>query len=116
MKASAASEIVATALQFFDGERYELGEWVVMPNHVHVVCTPMEGHDLSGILHSWKSYTSNTINRLTGKQGKLWQDESFNQIIRSREHLYNLGRYIRRNPEKAGIRVHHARFLEETED
>ncbi len=112
MREYGASEIVAHALKFFDGNRYDLGEWVMMPNHVHAVCAPLEGYELSEILHSWKSYTSNNINALLGKEGKLWQEESFNQILRSPEHLYNVECYIRRNPEKARIRVHHASFLE----
>src|SRR6516164_5636980 len=51
-----ASAISADALKHFNGERYKLGAWVVMPNHVHAIITPLKGVDLSEILHAWKAY------------------------------------------------------------
>jgi hypothetical protein len=51
-------EILSGALMHFDMTRYVLREWVIMPNHVHVVVTPIGEHDLSDIIHSWKSYTA----------------------------------------------------------
>jgi REP element-mobilizing transposase RayT len=37
---------------------YALDESVVMPNHVHLLVTPLGEHRLSDILHSWKSFTA----------------------------------------------------------
>jgi len=54
-------ELVEHALRYFDGERYRLGEWVIAANHVHLLVTPLMGHELSGIVHSWKSYTAKQI-------------------------------------------------------
>ena len=54
-------EIVENALKFFDGQRYQLGEFVVASNHVHVLVTPISGHNLSDILHSWKSFTAKEL-------------------------------------------------------
>lgn len=71
--------IVQRALQCFDGERYELGAWVVMPNHVHVVIRPFPGEALAKILHSWKSFTSHQINQQLGRSGPLWHRGYFNQ-------------------------------------
>lgn len=105
------SGIVSDAIQHFHGKRYALGEWVAMPNHVHLVVQPNSGFDLSKILHSWKSYTSTKINRLTDNKGPLWQEESFNQILRNDQHLWRVEEYIRKKPTKAGISVHHASFL-----
>ncbi|HCR29004.1 MAG TPA: hypothetical protein DIV79_03190 [Opitutae bacterium] len=62
LKNSRFSEIVANALNRFNSDRYELGEWVIMPNHVHLTITPKLGFRLSKILHSWKSYSANKIN------------------------------------------------------
>ena len=55
--------IVQTALQHFDGERYRLIAWVVMPNHIHVMIEQIAGFRLDRVVHSWKSYTANTINK-----------------------------------------------------
>jgi len=106
------SQWVTDSIKYFDSDRYDLGEWVVMPNHVHAVLTPRSGIELTKILHSWKSYSANKINGDLGRSGKLWQDESFNQILRSEQHHWKTEEYIRNNPVKAGIRVHHASFLD----
>ena len=100
-----AAEIVANALKHFDGERYDLGAWVVMPNHVHVIVKPRPGHQLSEILHSWKRFTAREINRLRGSEGQLWQHESYDHIVRGEESLHRIREYIERNPVSAGLRV-----------
>jgi len=97
----AAPEVRRTvehALRHFDGERYLLDEFVVMPNHVHVVITPIAPYALSDILHSWKSYTSHEINKKQGKTGINWQQESFDHIIRSPASHEKIRQYIRDNP------------------
>jgi REP element-mobilizing transposase RayT len=98
-----AAKIVADALRHFDGKRYKLGEWVVMPNHVHVLVTPYEGFELVDILHSWKSFTANEINTLMKSSGRVWQHESYDHIVRSEEELARIEQYIIENPSKAGI-------------
>ena len=100
-----AGEIVAQALQHFDGERYALRSWVVMPNHVHVLVTPNVGHKLGDILHSWKRFTAQEINRLLGSSGQLWQRESYDHIVRDAEALARIADYIEGNPGKAGLEV-----------
>ncbi|HEU5124770.1 MAG TPA: transposase [Verrucomicrobiae bacterium] len=95
----ALADIVATAIQFFDGQRYELRAWVVMPNHAHAVVWPMAGHPLSDILHSWKSFTSHEINkRLPTKVSPFWQSESYEHLIRDDEDLNRCCHYTRMNP------------------
>ena len=98
------AELVAGAVKFFAGERYELRAWVVMPNHVHVVVWPMPGHTLSEILHSWKSYTSKEANKLLRRAGgKFWQDESFDHWVRDDEERARLVAYVENNSVKAGL-------------
>lgn len=91
-------EFLLGVLRHFDGDRYELGAHVVMPNHVHAVVAPLPGFDLSKIIHTWKSYSANEINRLVGRQGALWQKESFDHIVRGPEQLERINVYIRDNP------------------
>lgn len=97
----AAADIVESALRFFDGQRYELGPYVVMPNHVHVLVVPAGGHELSRILHSWKSFTAKQINKALGRDGALWQDESFDHIVRSDESAQRFAAYIEQNASAA---------------
>jgi len=95
--------IVEDALLHFDGERYRLLAWVVMPNHVHVLAEMQEGYPLSKVAHSWKSYTAKRINDLLGRSGTLWQRELYDRYIRNENHLGSSINYIHQNPVKAGL-------------
>ncbi len=97
------ADIVQNNWLHFDGVRYHLHAWVVMPNHTHILFTPLPGRDLSQIVHSWKSYTSHEINKAVGRSGKLWQEEPFDRFIRDAHHFDNAKAYIERNPVKAGL-------------
>lgn len=94
--------IVRDAFHFFDGQRYVLDEHVVMPNHIHVLVKPLAGHGLADILHSWKSFTANRINRRMKRAGSLWQHESYDHIVRNELAMNAVRRYIRENPNKVG--------------
>jgi REP element-mobilizing transposase RayT len=100
-----AAKFVVDGMHHFDNVRYEIGCYVVMPNHAHAIVRPKGGPDasLEEILQSWKSYTARRINGLFGLEGQLWQDESFDRIIRDEEHLWRSIQYIGRNPEAAGL-------------
>src|SRR6185437_7295284 len=104
LKNPEVSAIVEQALRFFDGERYRLGHFAIMPNHVHVLVRPLGEHDLSSILHSWKSFTAKQINTILQREGKVWQDESFDCIVRTPAQLEQFSRYIQENPQKAKLR------------
>lgn len=99
-----AARIVADALRFFAGERYLLGDFVVMPNHLHVLVTPAPDHELSEIVRSWKTFTARQINGLLGRSGAFWQAETYDHIVRSEEQLAHYCRYIAENPLKAKLR------------
>ena len=96
------AQVVADAMDVFEGRRYRLDQWVIMPNHVHVLVTPSGRFTLEAVLQGWKSFTSHAINRLLGRHGRLWQGESFDHIVRSAAHLERFRQYIRDNPAKAG--------------
>jgi len=98
LASAAHRQVVVDALQHFNRHRYVLGEWVVMPNHVHVIVTPLAGHDVSSILKSWKSFTGHELNRRLGRQGPFWQTESFDHIVRNPESLERIIQYIQANP------------------
>ncbi len=91
--------IVENAMRYFDGERYNLDVFVIMPNHVHVLVKPVKDNKLSEILHSWKSFTGNKINELEGKTGSFRQKESFDHIVRDEYQLERFRQYIRDNPK-----------------
>jgi REP element-mobilizing transposase RayT len=63
--------IVENALRHFDGQRYMPGEHIVAANHVHVLVTPLPGHALAEILHSWKSFTAKEIIKVEAAPRRL---------------------------------------------
>jgi REP element-mobilizing transposase RayT len=104
LKNPVAARIVQDALLFHHETQYQLHEWCVMPNHVHVLLTPFEGVTLEQVTHSQKSFTSSQIHKhLGGGRGKLWQIESFDRFIRDQKHFESVALYIRRNPVRAKL-------------
>jgi 1-hydroxy-2-methyl-2-(E)-butenyl 4-diphosphate synthase len=97
------AELVANALKHFDGTRYDLLAWCIMPNHVHVILKLAKGEELDKILHSWKSFTSHEINKLNGTSGSIWQKESYDHLIRDGKDFRNQIDYVLNNPTKAGF-------------
>jgi len=102
----------------FDGIKYKLHAWVIMPNHGHVLLTPEIGITLASIMHSAKSYTANQANKFLNRTGSFWAREYFDRYIRDGRHFTNTLKYIHQNPVKVGLcsqakdwRFSSARFL-----
>jgi REP element-mobilizing transposase RayT len=91
------------ALLHFDEERYRLLVWCLMPNHVHVVFRPLANHQLSEILHTWKSYSANQANRILGRTGVFWQREYYDHLVRDEKDFRRVIRYVLDNPRKAKL-------------
>ena len=106
-----AADVVEQKLRHFDGKQYDLCAFVVMPNHVHVLVKPYSDtdHPVERIEQAWKAYSSRDINAALGKSGPLWQQESFDRIVRDEEHLYRCIQYIGDNPRRAGLATHESR-------
>jgi REP element-mobilizing transposase RayT len=100
---ASVANMVEGALLHFQGDRYALSAWCVMPNHVHVVVTPATGFSLSRILHSWKSYTAHQINRSRERVGRVWEKESFDHLVRTQHAFEHFVEYIEANPVVAGL-------------
>jgi REP element-mobilizing transposase RayT len=96
------ASVIQENLLRFDGIRYRLLAWVIMPNHVHTLIEIQET-PLATIVRSWKSYTANEANRLLGRAGTFWQPEYFDRYMRDQEHLAKAIRYIENNPVKARL-------------
>jgi REP element-mobilizing transposase RayT len=91
-------------------KRIQLHAAVVMPDHVHLLLRPLRDKDKNGwpfpladILQCLTSTTAHRINRLLGISGPVWEEESFDHVLRSDESLKEKCEYIRQNPVKAGL-------------
>ena len=103
LKQSGVAGIVESSMLFFQGDRYALSAWSVMPNHVHAVVTPFASFGLSKILHSWKSFSAHAINKDLERTGRVWEKESFDHLVRSEPAFEQFVAYTEANPVVAGL-------------
>jgi REP element-mobilizing transposase RayT len=85
---------------------YWLETAVIMPDHVHLLFSPLSGWRLGSILQRIKGTSSHLINRAIQRKGPLWQDECFDRLIRSDEDIVKKGNHILANPVRAGLVAH----------
>jgi len=103
----ALAALMRETLLKWDGDRYRMIAWCVMPNHVHVLVETVAG--LSKIVQSWKSFTGrwalarNAELQLDIPGKALWMREYWDRYIRDLDHLENVRSYIERNPVTAGL-------------
>jgi putative transposase len=123
LQAPEVARVVIDTWRHFDGERYRLLAWVVMPNHCHVLIEPFAGVPLGKIVLSWKNYTARFINQYKARGGQdaeaevcrtgvrrsqvrgaqVWQRDYWDRYIRDERHLAAAIEYIVMNPVKAGL-------------
>ena len=97
------ASMVAETLLKFDGQKYTMHAWVIMPNHVHLLFSPSDNFSLSEIMHSIKSFTAKKANEILSRSGRFWSPDYFDRFIRDRDHFTNAKKYIENNPVKAGL-------------
>lgn len=97
--------MVTDSIQFRDGQVYDLIAYCIMPNHLYLVCAPLENSNstyfgLSEILHSLKRHTAREAKKILQRHGAFWQDESFDHFIRDNAELERTVKYVLYNPSK----------------
>jgi len=98
----AHAKMVADSLLHFDGVRYDIERFVVMPNHVHFLVQMHQGWDLRTQCESWMRYSATQINRSMGAFGDFWA-EPFDHAVRNPAQFEYLRHYIIDNPAKARL-------------
>ncbi len=81
-----------------DKAYFRLGDYVIMPNHVHTLLQVLVGHELSEIIKAWKSASARMMGQHLGRSGSYWMDEYFDHAVRQERSLREFVRYIRQNP------------------
>lgn len=97
------AQIVSDSLMHFDGERYRVGDFVVMPNHVHLLAVFATAEAMRDQCRSWMHFTAREINQMLRRKGHFWQEEPFDHLVRSSEQFDYFRRYILENPAKARL-------------
>ena len=99
------ASMMEAVLRSFDGVRYNLGAFAVMPNHVHALVQPMAEEPLPRLLHRWKSFSARQLQRTRQIAGAIWQDERFDRIVRNDDELRTFTEYILANPSVAQLEI-----------
>ncbi len=104
----AARDVVLACCTFLHGTKFQLHAAVVMPDHVHMLFTPLRDaagayFGLAEIMNAVKGISSRRVNQLLGRSGALWQTESFDHMLRSGERTREKAEYICANPVRAGL-------------
>ncbi|MBQ2621444.1 MAG: transposase [Thermoguttaceae bacterium] len=92
-----------------NGKAYDLYEWVIMPNHVHLLFRPYPGFSLCDIIQSWKMQSGKLIRQTeiyrqiiqdypNDLKDSIWNSDYFDREIRSNAHFHNMKKYIYNNP------------------
>lgn len=98
------ARLVVDALQYHESvlKQYALHAYVVMPNHVHILITPLAS--VSTLTHSLKRFTAFQANRILCRMGqRFWQEESYDRLVRDDQEFGRIVRYIEMNPVHAGL-------------
>lgn len=98
-----AARIVEEAIRHFDGDRYSLFAWCVMPNHVHAVAEFSAGFPLGDVVRSWKTFSARKINKPNAAPGVFWALDYFDRYMRNETDLAATIGYVERNPVVAGL-------------
>jgi len=96
----AERDVVASALRHWDGIRCNLLAFVVMDDHVHVLLSLLEGTALERLLQSWKGFTGHRLVKEFSRKARVWQQESYDHVVRNDKELEQLVTYIADNPQK----------------
>jgi REP element-mobilizing transposase RayT len=85
--------------------KWPVGGVVVMPDHVHLFCSPPDryDHDLSRFIGAWRSAVSRQL-KARDIEAPVWQKSFFDHILRSDESYDNKWEYVRQNPDRAGLK------------
>jgi putative transposase len=97
---SEEKDVIAEIINHFDNSRYELLAFVVMDDHVHLLAKPGKKYPRAHLVHSWKSFTANRLQRQFNRQNSVWQDEYFDRIVRDEADFLEKAQYILNNPFK----------------
>lgn len=95
---SEARQLVVDSLEYYNGTRYLLHAYVIMPNHVHLLLSPISEHTLAETIGSIKRFTATAINKMLGTTGPVWQREMFDRLVRNEQEFERYVRYIQANP------------------
>lgn len=77
--------------------------YVLMPNHVHLLLTPVAGDTLARVMQSLGRRYVRWFNVRHGRTGTLWEGRYRSAVVETDRYLLACMRYIEMNPVRAGL-------------
>jgi putative transposase len=97
-KGSMAQLFIEVLLHYRDHKNYLLHEFVVMPDHFHLLISPALSLERS--LQLIKGGFSYRAKKELGFGDEIWEKSFYDRRVRGAEDYYNFKQYIRQNPVK----------------
>jgi putative transposase len=84
--------------------------WVLMSNHVHLLCTPENSGGISKMMQCIGGNYVRQFNQNHQRTGTLWEGRFKSWPVLNAKYLFQLYRYIELNPVRAGLVQHAADY------
>ena len=99
-----AARSVITEMRRLDQDHVlESLAWVLMPDHVHWLFRLGSIETLGEAMKLFKGRSAQSVNRVLGRRGKVWQIAYYDHAVRKDEDIVAIARYIVANPVRAGL-------------
>ena len=95
--------MVATVSRYRDAGEFELHEYVVMPDHIHLLLTPSAGSSVSRAMQLIKGCFSHEMSKAGLKLNAIWQPTYHDRRVRDVNEFAQFASYVRENPVRRGL-------------
>ena len=93
-----AQLMIATFFKYRDAGEFDLHEYVVMPNHVHLLLSINEQQKLGRVIQLIKGGFSHSLRESGIIFRAVWEQRYYDRRVRDAQEFAEISRYIRQNP------------------
>lgn len=98
-----AELMVANLLKYRDAEDFDLHEYVVMPDHIHLLLSLNDQQKLSRAIQLIKGGFSHSLCENGLVMREVWQQRYHDRGVRDANEFAEIAEYIRQNPVRRGL-------------
>jgi putative transposase len=98
-----ANLFIEVLLHYQKQNKYRLHEFVVMPNHFHLLLTPVSPVPLGKAVQFIKGAFSYRAKKELGFLGEIWQTSFYDHRVRDANEYIRFRHYIHMNPVRRGL-------------
>jgi REP-associated tyrosine transposase len=98
-----AELMVATIFRYRDAGEFRVHEYVVMPNHIHLLVTPSPNSSIARVMQLIKGGFSHALRESGSTLNAVWQQRFQERRVRDSDEFVSFARNIRENPVRRGL-------------